>query len=358
MATPMRVPEPGDDCPSRVADAELQSCRSALDKKCVTFHDVAVAWWGVTNDRLSDDQRDQFTELYPQLRDAFGAPRGGIVSSMMCCRLHLAAALTSTDQAAKNPEGVLTSEGRRVGGDDSRERGAGAAAIHIETAHGDPVDLTAKEIIFRCLDLHNRAVEFLSPKPRKVVMRAIFGVVTSLLGTLDRTAGKLGDDQSACLCNELDRAEANITAAMQRQAQWRYFAGMLCSWAGLLVVFGGAVAVAAATDHLTLMKHLLALTPLAGGLGAVVSVMQRMTNGGLRLAAQDSRIFTLGAIRPALGAILGLVLFVFLSGRLIPITGEDLSANAKTYYILGLAFIAGFSERFAQDMLSGAAKTS
>jgi hypothetical protein len=347
----------------------------------VTFHDVAAAWFAITDSRLRDDQRAAFAQIFPQLREAFATPRGGIVTAVFCRRIRVAAALTSSDRAAENPEGVIDANRRRVAElpddtvDDDEGRlhhaarvvfssrlidtqSAGGSAIHVETSLGDPADLKAKAILFTCLDLHNRAVEFLPSKPRKVSMRMIFGVVTALLGMLDaRKDGELKPDEVGCLQNELDRAERYIATSMQRRAQLHYFVGMVWSWVALLLVFAAVAGVAALARDLPLIKELIVLTPLAGGLGAVVSVLQRMTSGRIRLVAEDGRrtIRILGAIRPVLGAILGLVLFVFLTGRLIPFDGKNLSAVAAPYYVLGLAFIAGFSERFAQDMLSGAA---
>jgi hypothetical protein len=345
------VPEP---CPTRTADAQIQSCKNALELKSVTFGDVATAWWGITNDRLAPDQRAAFSELYPQLKDAFGVPRGGILTSIFCCRVPVAAALTSSDRAADNPEGVLDGEGSRVGGGTGASDAASASAIHVEAAHGHPRDLRAKEILFRCQDLHNQAIEFLPSKPRKIAMRRVFGVVSELLGMLDADDGL---DQSGvkCLHDELDRSDGYLRSWMQRQAQMRYLGGMVLAFFVLLTGYGVSTAIAAHAGNVAIMIDLLSLTPLAGALGAVVSVLQRMTSGRLNLSAQDRgrTLLVVGAIRPVLGAILGLVLFVFLSGRLVPITGDHLSANATTYYVLGLAFIAGFSERFAQDMLSG-----
>jgi hypothetical protein len=60
-----------------------------------------------------------------------------------------------------------------------------------------------------------------------------------------------------------------------------------------------------------------------------------------------------GGFRPVVGAIFGLALYIFIEAGLFPIkltvTGQKL-----TYFYLGVAFLAGFSERLAQDAITKA----
>jgi hypothetical protein len=67
----------------------------------------------------------------------------------------------------------------------------------------------------------------------------------------------------------------------------------------------------------------------------------------------------LGAIRPVIGAVLGVASFVLVNGGLLSLAPPAAISN-HTLYFAGIAFLAGFSERFAQDMLvapSGLLKT-
>jgi hypothetical protein len=365
-------------CPAALARTQLGTCTRALEDRCVTFHDVATAWFAISNPDLPADLRERFAAIYPELRQTFAEPRGGIVTSISCCHLRAAAALTSSDRAAKNPEGVIRFDGTLLtaGAEEPtpmpaswlrarrllQQEDASSSAIHVELAHGDPADLKAKELLFKCLKLHNRATEFLQPKPRKISMRTIFGVIAALLSALDSRQAATGvaqltDAEARCLEGELERAESYIDRSIQRTAQLEYFAGMLWSGIVLLILFAAAGAFAVIAPDVPVMKHQLVLAALAGAFGAVVSVLQRMASGRLRLAAEDGprTIRILGTIRPVLGAILGVLLVVLLTGDLTPFSRKGVEVNALPFYIVGLAFIAGFSERFAQDMLSGAA---
>jgi hypothetical protein len=64
---------------------------------------------------------------------------------------------------------------------------------------------------------------------------------------------------------------------------------------------------------------------LAGGLGALVSVLQRMTSGRLQLGfhAGANILLIFGALRPLIGAILGMAVFVFLAGGLLPVISVE-----------------------------------
>jgi hypothetical protein len=60
---------------------------------------------------------------------------------------------------------------------------------------------------------------------------------------------------------------------------------------------------------------------------------------------------TLGALRPFVGAVFGLMTFLALRSGIVDLKVGD----GSSYYYIVFAFVAGFSERFAQDMLLGAA---
>jgi hypothetical protein len=91
----------------------------------------------------------------------------------------------------------------------------------------------------------------------------------------------------------------------------------------------------------------------AGGIGALMSVLQRMTSGRMRLDVHAGRgmLTFYGAVRPFVGGIFGMAVFVLIAGGLvsaIEVTGAPLPFYA------GVGFLTGFSERLAQDMLAGA----
>lgn len=100
----------------------------------------------------------------------------------------------------------------------------------------------------------------------------------------------------------------------------------------------------------------MALAFLAGGLGALVSVMERLTTGKLALNHESGKatLRLLGGIRPFIGALFGLALFVFISGDVLLSIEPPGDAGAEPYFLAAIAFLAGFSERWAQDMIDPA----
>ena len=153
---------------------------------------------------------------------------------------------------------------------------------------------------------------------------------------------------------ELDRARDLLEIGGQRDAQVTYGLGMTLGVAALVLLcalLGGAFLWLDAPAYY-------AVAVPAGGLGAVVSVLQRMTSGRLQLDVHAGRemLLAYGAVRPLIGAVFGTVAFVLIAGGLLP--SITVSTDAPLAFYAGIGFLAGFNERFAQDMLAGASMQS
>jgi len=365
-------------------EAELKTLHDAIRSGRVTFHPVAHAWFRLSDHSLSEDHRKAFAAVFPQLLESFSEPRGGIITSYLCQHIPVAAVLTDIDRAAsltdglpvykqshdddrdedKEPDRKLSARERARQARERRAQhrremaAASSSAIHLEPLRGQPADWKAKELLFRCMDLHYRALQYLTPKPRKICMRMIFGIVVALLGVLDvpqseRRQRPFSSNLTAVesLEAELEQARRYYDRSAQRQAQFEYFVGMV---AGLILLVVGLIVIGLIARAPLLNEPLLA-TPLAGGAGAVVSVMMRMTRDQLTLNYESGlpTIRLLGVIRPLLGALFGGAIYLLLAGELISITGAPKDATKLLYFYTGIAFLAGFSERWAQDVVTG-----
>jgi hypothetical protein len=395
------------------AESDLEAFRYAHWRGTVTFHDVASSWFHMSDPNLPPELRDEFKTLFPGLLDAFAEPRKGIITAYFCRHIRVAAALTDIGHAAGAPEGVpeATVKGPAPAGmaalleqahPEAESNGHGdprtpthrwrarrareqdvsfwrrllpggprifdpapaaSSAIHIEPTFGDPEDWKAKEILFQCLHLHYKALEFLTPQPRKICLRMIFGVITTLLGTLDhrqleRDAGRLeakpfGSDpgEIETLERELKQAQTYYESSAQRQAQLEYLVGMVMF---LVLAVAGTLAIALFTP---LLDEAATVSVLGGAAGAVVSVMNRMTGGSLKVRPEAGKktIRALGFMRPVIGATFGAVVYLFLDGGIVQVVSPpDGGANLAFYAALG--FLSGFSERFAQDVIAQASR--
>lgn len=111
-----------------------------------------------------------------------------------------------------------------------------------------------------------------------------------------------------------------------------------------------ALATARANENLAI----LASVAFAGALGGITSTLSR-----IREYRNDDYTDTvlpvyIGLTRPFVGGAFGILLFVLLSSKLLPLqVGDDSDDTLKKWYgFIAIAFVAGFSERLVKDMIS------
>lgn len=275
-----------------------------------------------------------------------------------------------------------------------------AIEIYWDTVQFDADE--ARHAYFRLNALRDRVSSFLTPPaPRarsslertlhlppqpaigreahEVEIRFLFGIAKDLIASVNREQldyqqrsrdahGRINDEklrrpstrhtgEMNDLQDCLARAESSYIKSATRSAQQWYWRGTAQS-AGWLVITLAAAAVMAGVlgswnpDSVAL---LLGSTALAGALGAVVSVLQRQSASGLRLnyETEHTTIKRNGYFRPLVGAVFGVVSYGLLAGGLLAINPAP--GTSRLAFYVSIAFVAGFSERFARDLLSGSA---
>lgn len=99
-----------------------------------------------------------------------------------------------------------------------------------------------------------------------------------------------------------------------------------------------------------ILHIILAIT--AGTLGSVVSILIRIEDFQNRKYRDKLVPFFIGAFKPVIGAAFGLFLLAIYSSDLIVLNlTSNKNENSKGYFIFMLAFVAGFSERLARDII-------
>ncbi len=333
VAPNLQVPDEASSGNARPAPAEppgqLRAFKNAIDKEQVSFYHVATAW------ECSLDPGPHgtlYADVLPELIESFSDRKDGVVSLRYYPRIHALTVLTTVDAAAER-------RGR---------------AIHYEVLSGSLCNVRAQELLAACLDLHARALEHLTEKPRRVCVGQLFTIVTSILGELEAHDGApVGNEVWDSLQQQVDDAEKYYLASEQRAAQIQYFTGTLLGAVPALValvlvlLFDDQSGMNADVEHL-------AASLIAGSLGATVSVMTRATTGKLELqgleevAPRTIRVF--GIVRPLIGAVFGFVLFGVIEGGIVDLVVPTDPTALFMFAILG--FAAGFSERFARDALT------
>jgi hypothetical protein len=159
------------------------------------------------------------------------------------------------------------------------------------------------------------------------------------------------DRKLAQIKQELGHAKLRLATGMQRSAQTKYWYGAVLG-AGFLAVLCTLIGIA----------FLLFDTPAfygvsfaTGGIGAMVSVLQRMSTGRMKLDTSASRdlLELFGGVRPMIGAIFGIVIAAAILGGLVP--AIEIPKGHSLGFFTAVGFLAGFNERWAQDMLRSSA---
>jgi hypothetical protein len=104
----------------------------------------------------------------------------------------------------------------------------------------------------------------------------------------------------------------------------------------------------------TVSLSLLYLCAIAGGLGSIVSLIARINMNSCTVDYEAGRgvTFALGALRPALGAVFGIAFYAAVVSGLLNLFDVPAAGDTKQFYFfLVIAFLAGFSERWARDVL-------
>jgi hypothetical protein len=206
-------------------------------------------------------------------------------------------------------------------------------------------------VLHDCDLLAIRAGEILRGTSERIAMRWIFSVQEHVLGYIEREDAPTAEKERDFVAGqrrELARIEEYYFRAAAKAGRIVYVTGMLA----------GAVAIAATTTIVAvLLSHysrhwdrgieVLLLCTAAGAVGALVSVLSRMSGGSDKFSVDFEvgrpLLRRLGLYKPLVGSVFGVALYFMLASGLLmtkPPTGHAI------FFYGAIAFLAGFSERF------------
>ncbi len=224
-----------------------------------------------------------------------------------------------------------------------------------------------------CLEVRDDLLELPGdgPAPRAVrdAMQALYAVLTDVLAMADRVARTARDReraaQDAALIatgigvaqDKLTAARRRVDAVQQRWARGVYLSGALLGTLLTLAVVAAVGAACAAFWSAFLPTAPLVMATVFGAFGAVVSVVQRMSTGRLVLdnSASEGQLRAFALLRPAVGAVSAAVAQFALGSGILAADGVHVNAAVLGPYAV-IGFAAGFSERFAVDMIERAGR--
>jgi hypothetical protein len=94
-------------------------------------------------------------------------------------------------------------------------------------------------------------------------------------------------------------------------------------------------------------SSLVALVAVAGAVGSIVSIMVRIRDFGTLADPDPTVLFFTGFFKPVVGTAFALFIFTVLKAGILPVT---IDPEKAVYFFAALAFVSGFSERFASDV--------
>ena len=309
---------------------------SPFRRRSASFSHVALAYLFGREGRDPDGEaipqgeKQVCRELFPALLEAYERRHGEICKSFFAQHAFVAAAITEKDELE-----ILWSR---------------------QESLQNPAEV---RLLSRCDVVSYAAYHRLHQYDRRHCQQMIFSVVMELLRRIDRQrrepAGEVREEQLDELSDRLDEAEDFMLRSAKRRTQSHYLKGMMAGTGAVLVGVGllgwllSALGLAGSENA----DAVLALS--AGALGALISVLMRMTGGQFNLPVLDSEmqktdVHLVAAARPLIGAVSGVVAYALVRSSLVPIDSQ--SSEDPTFLWMGIAFLAGFSERLAQDMFA------
>jgi hypothetical protein len=213
------------------------------------------------------------------------------------------------------------------------------------------------ELVRCCQRIGYQAWHRLAPYDRRLCQNMVFSVVEEAFRMLE---GDATHEDEACvkaLADRLREAEQFMLRCAARRAQSHYLRGVLLGGAAIAAVLGLVTALVLAGGELSRFRGTLLLVALAGAAGAAISVPMRMTSGSFRMnlptlnaEMKGTDLHLVGALRPLMGLVLALASYAVVLGGLVPMDKDPSDPVKQTALYVTLGFLAGFTERFAQDM--------
>ncbi len=93
--------------------------------------------------------------------------------------------------------------------------------------------------------------------------------------------------------------------------------------------------------------NMIILIVFTGALGSAVSIVIRIQDFSSLMNVDNLVLFFIGFFKPIVGASFALFIFTITKSGIIPLV---IDPGKELYFFLALAFVSGFSERFAQDI--------
>lgn len=230
-------------------------------------------------------------------------------------------------------------------------------------------DLETLEALSRCEKQAVYARRFLEEEDLRQCLTLLYWPADELIAQADADAARIQAGPAAnadqpqpagrhsgqatlrdVIDGQLDTADQYYQYFTQRSVRLQYFRGIGLGTLALivlcLVLYGFRTKLGVSVPFLWSVG--------AGALGALTSVLSSATFGRIVLDRPQGGTWNtmLGAFRPLIGALFGIAFFALVNADFLPI--KIPGGGGKVALYASIAFLAGFSHRWAQDTLKAA----
>ncbi|MDX6680218.1 MAG: hypothetical protein QOG94_257 [Solirubrobacteraceae bacterium] len=287
------------------------------------------------------EEREAIDAEYHAALERFEDEHGELISAYWCADYESAVALTAGKPNSNRLRRLLSVSPK----------------FHRVSDWATKDDPEIARLLHKCDELAIRAAEVLRGRSRRICIQLVMTAACHLLSLVDARHVRMSpESQRAAVAaekRELAAVARDYREAANGDAQLIYFGGMgigVALLAMLYVLGGSSILARDGVQDTTIIGCL-----VAGALGAVVSVIARVNSGSFDLDADVARGYTifLGALRPVIGSIFGLLTYFAVTSGFVEIFQIPKDPNKAFYFLCVIAFAAGFSERWAQDTLTG-----
>ncbi|MEY2441827.1 MAG: hypothetical protein QOJ46_1253 [bacterium] len=322
-----------------------QPAPSAADRR-VTFPDLVrihYRWRAIVGDgsTASPAEREAADVEYHAALSTFEDEHGQLISAYWCADFESAVALTAGKPSTRWLRRALSV----------------APKFHRVSDLATKDDPEIAHLLHQCDELAIRSNEVLRGRSRRICIQLVMTSACHLLSLVDARRIKTSPEAHRAAVAAERRGLADVAddyrQAANGDAQLIYFAGMAVGVAAIVLLYvggGKGIVRAEGVQDSTIIGCL-----VAGALGAVVSVIARVNSGSFDLDADVARGYTLflGALRPVIGSIFGVLTYFAVTSGFVELFKIPPDGLKQFYFLCVIAFGAGFSERWAQDTLTG-----
>jgi hypothetical protein len=298
----------------------------------VSFSELVDAWkWR--------EESEWALKRYRELRAAFERDHGEILDAYLCKSSGMAVAMTAVD-----PRPALL----------RRQRLHLYAETEPLIRHHPEVAPVLHQYELRYVTVQN-ALRGLSQRHLVNWLFVCMRDLMILAAPSDQEIVALSRDELGRFEAELGEMAAEYDRAASSEARIVYLSGMLSGVAALcllMVPIGLLLSTVEVPVDMTFFFGCL----IAGALGALVSVVTRMSADKFQLRHEVGRTYIrhVAAFRPFVGSVFGLLIYFALAGELIRQLAVPKGAAESFAFYLVLAFAAGFSERLVKEVIRAA----